>query len=470
MGPMQRGLVVTFVYVGILVGNLASGPIGDVHGRRPLISSSFLGIFVFSMASSVAVGFWSLSAARFCVGVSFGIGLPAWNTLGAEVTPADYRILMSSMSQGFFVLGELYSATLLMVDDPQMKDLHWRWLLRMGTIPAAVFGVLCLLFLHESPSYLAVSGQDERAKEVLQSMRHDNGHPADMSVDFVIATRTSQLKRLAKKLRAARRLTVLSKDDLLKHVRVVFGPNLWLSTLIMMYSCFVLNFLYFGSLYALPQVLVGSDEPGSNAAFKLFTGALAELPGQVLGLLCGTYLTRKTTMNVYLGLTMISLGSFVFSLVHPGGSAKIFQMAGLYGMKCFVRIGFLVLYQYTIEIYPTEVRTTGSAINLGSGRVAGIIAPLIFEATVSVTGGFSMFFFLMIGVASVNLLLIPLLKYETFGMSLKDDIDDEDEVEAGSHEQAKEEDDEVAPLVVSKSRHRSSCQTVFFAEPLIPRF
>jgi len=469
MGPMQKGLVVTIVFIGILVGNFASGPIGDAHGRRQLILSSFIGIFAFSVASSFTVGFWSLSVARFCVGVSFGIGQPAWNTLGAEVTPADYRIMMSAMSQGFFILGELYSATLLMVDDPQMKDLHWRWLLRMGAIPSGIFGIACLLFMHQSPSYLAVSGQYEKAKEVLQSMRHDNGHPDDMSVDFALVTRKSQLKRMAKRLRAARRLTVLSKDDLLKQVRVVFGPNLWLSTLIVMYSCFVLNFLYYGCLYALPQVLASSAEPGSNAALELLTGALAEIPGQVLGILCGTYLTRKFNIKVYLGLSSLSLMSFVFSLIHPGGAAKIFQLAGIYGIKCFVAIGFVVVYQYSIEIYPTEARTTGTAINMGSGRVAGIISPLIFEGVVHMTGGYSMFFYLMIGCAVLNFLLIPLLKYETFGMALMDDIDDEDEAEAGKSEQANEEQDEVAPLLESKTiRHRA--RTVFFAEPLMPRF
>merc|ERR1719373_760648 len=102
-------------------------------------------------------------------------------------------------------------------------------------------------------------------------------------------------------------------------------------------------------------------------------------------------------MKVYLGLTAMSLGPFVFSLVHPGGAAKIFQMAGLYGIKCFVTIGFLVVYQYSIEIYPTEVRTTGAAISIGSGRVAGIISPIVIEAIVSVTGGHSAFFIMLVG-------------------------------------------------------------------------
>merc|ERR1719221_271886 len=96
----------------------------------------------------------------------------------------------------------------------------------------------------------------------------------------------------------------------------------------------------------------------------------------------------------------------------------IFQLAGIYGIKCFVAIGFVVVYQYSIEIYPTEARTTGTAINMGSGRVAGIISPLIFEAVVSMTGAFSVFFYLLIGCALLNFLLIPLLKYETFGMAL----------------------------------------------------
>merc|ERR1719199_1726418 len=48
---LQRGAVVSIVFVGILAGNLFSGPVGDNFGRRQVILWSYTGIFVFSIVS-----------------------------------------------------------------------------------------------------------------------------------------------------------------------------------------------------------------------------------------------------------------------------------------------------------------------------------------------------------------------------------------------------------------------------------
>mmetsp|Transcript_97772 Transcript_97772/g.154071 ORF Transcript_97772/g.154071 Transcript_97772/m.154071 type:complete len:211 (+) Transcript_97772:37-669(+) len=92
--PFERGLVVTIVFIGVLVGNVICGPLGDRYGRRGLIISSYLGVFVFSILSSFAESYRTLCIFRVLVGFSFGIGQPAWNTLATEVTPRFWRIPM----------------------------------------------------------------------------------------------------------------------------------------------------------------------------------------------------------------------------------------------------------------------------------------------------------------------------------------------------------------------------------------
>lgn len=442
MSHIQKGLVVTVVFVGILVGNFASGPLADSYGRRQLILLSFLGILVFSVLSSLTVNFATLAIVRFLVGAAFGLGQPAWNTLGAEMTPSDWRIGMQGISQGFFVLGELYSTILLLADDPKMQRLHWRWLLQMGAIPAAVFLVFAFFFLHQSPSFLAVTGRREEAKAVLESMRHDN-RASDVSIDFRVATRPSQLPERMR--RNSRRISVQSRGELRRQLSVVFGPDLWLSTLINMYSCFVLNFFYYGCLYAFPQVLAQSSAMKEGAALELLIGALWEIPGQALGIVCGLFLTRKFNMKLYLFLCLISTLAFVLGNTHVGKTAAAFQTLGFYGIKCFVDIGFVVVYQYSIEIYPTKVRTTGSAIAVGSGRLAGILSPLIFEL-IKEGSSPAAFFYIIVGLCAINIILIDFLKYETFGVALKDDIEDTPTPEAPSQARPPVDDEEASPL------------------------
>jgi len=462
MSHMQKGLVVTVVFVGILVGNFASGPLSDSYGRRQLILLSFLGILVFSIISSLTVSFCTLAIVRFFVGAAFGLGQPAWNTLGAEMTPADWRVGMQGISQGFFIMGELYSTILLMADDPKMQNLHWRWLLQMGAIPAAVFLVVGFFFLHQSPSYLAVAGQREEAKAVLESMRNDN-RAHDVSIDFRVPTRVSELP--ARMRRNSRRVSVHSRGELRNQLSIVFGQDLCLSTLINMFSCFTLNFFYYGCLYAFPQVLSASSAMKEGAALELLIGALWEIPGQALGIICGLFLTRKFNMKLYLVLCLLSTVAFVLGNTHVGKTASVFQTLGFYGIKCFVDIGFVVVYQYSVEIYPARVRATGSAVAVGSGRLAGIISPLIFEV-IKGSSSTSVFFWILVCLCAVNFFLIDFLKYETFGMALKDDV--EEPSSAGSPDKAApplpEEEGEALPLLPG-----AAPPAAIVPEPFCPR-
>jgi MFS family permease len=462
LGPSQRGMVVTIVFLGIMVGNFASGPIGDNWGRRQLIICSFAGIFVFSILSSLTMGFTTLAIARFFVGVSFGIGQPAWGTLGAEVTPSKWRVAMQAFSQSFFIFGEVYSTVLLIIDDPTMQHLHWRWLLQMGAIPSAVFGVLAVVLLHQSPSYYAMTNQYDRAKDVLESMRHDN-RAYDVPIDFKLAQKRSDLP--PKLQRLSRRLTITSKRDLMRQVRVVFGPQLRVTTLIVMYSCFVLNLMYYGCLYAFPQVLASSSGMKEGAAIQLLVGALWEIPGEVLGIGMGMLMNRLPNIKVYLLLTGFSVLCFTLAMqVHTKASIA-FQTMGYYGIKCFVDIGFVVVYQYAIEVYPTEARTTGTAITMGCGRIAGIIAPLVFEGLYSQTGSFFTFFWILLGAVVLNFLLVQFLSIETQGKPLLDELEDEQVPEKGTNKAdayLADEDSEAAALIEDNL-------SPLIQAPLIPR-
>jgi putative MFS transporter len=366
---------------------------------------------------------------------------------------------MQGFSQGLFVVGEVYSTLLLMADDPVMHDLHWRWLLRMSSIPSAVLGLLAIFLLHQSPMYYASTGKYEEAKAVLESMRANN-FAHGVPIDFKIATRLSELPSRMRRL--SRRGSISSKRDFMKQLRVVFGRQLRMSTSIVMYSCFVLNVVYFGCLYAMPQVLSASTgTAGGNAALQLLIGAVWELPGFAVGLAMGTFLPRILSIKIYMLLTAASLLCFSLCIGSYSALARAWMMVGYYGMKFCPNIGFVMVYQYSIELYPTEARTTGTAICLGSGRAAGIIAPIIFEAMQSRSGNPSDFFYMLLAFIASNLFLTQFLHIETQGVPLKDDVEDE-ETEGSSKSKTLDEE-EAAPLLPSGKK------VPLVQEPFVPR-
>jgi len=419
MNPIQRGLVISFVFVGILVGNMMSGPIGDSFGRRQLILSGYAGVFFFSIMSSITHNVWQLTVVRFFVGLSFGIGLPAWNSLSAEITPARWRMVVQSSSQALFIFGEVYSCILLMIDDTDMKALHWRWQLRMGAIPATAFGIASYFLLHQSPAFLALKGRHVEATAVLKSMQHDNGAP-----DFELSYRNPKRS---------------SGGVQVSQLSILFGRKLLISTAIVVYSCFVLNFVYYGSMYAFAVIIPEAEGGKISSAVKLLIGALWEFPGMLLGALP---VKRKLMMRLYLVTAMTSL--ILFGIGHQH-SWPVPMDIGYCMIKCVVNCGFVVLYQYTTEVYPTEVRTSGAGFAFAGGRVAGIVCPLVFEVLRSKTGSPDVFFYVSASFCFINLFVIGFLKYETFEMPLKDYVSDDSEDPDQTHEP-----DEVQPILSTR--------------------
>lgn len=72
---------------------------------------------------------------------------------------------------------------------------------------------------------------------------------------------------------------------------------------------------------------------------------------------------------------ILSVLSFLFGL----RTKSIFLDIGIFGYQGVMAAGVLLVYVYALEIYPTDCRATGTAINLASGRIGSTICALVFE-------------------------------------------------------------------------------------------
>eukprot|EP00930_Biecheleria_cincta_P101818 TRINITY_DN93467_c0_g1_i1.p1 TRINITY_DN93467_c0_g1~~TRINITY_DN93467_c0_g1_i1.p1 ORF type:complete len:477 (-),score=70.43 TRINITY_DN93467_c0_g1_i1:146-1576(-) len=377
LGSWQRGFLSSLVFCGVLVGNSISGPSGDTFGRRMPVLVSFLGIAMFSVLSASATYYYMLLMIRMMLGVSFGFGQPSYNTLLNELVPGKWRVKMNSMAQSMFAVGELYAAMLIWWSDPSMKHLDWRWLCVMGAIPSAVGFVLCWLLLYESPSFLASKGKEQEARAVLESIKSLN--KADhVSTDFEC--------QISPEVNA---------------VGYIYSRELISTTATMIYSCFVLNLVLYGSLYALPQVMTEVDM-GYGPAVGLIVGSLWELVGYVAsGLLGGGGLDSKKLVLVYLIATALSLISFTLGANREGIVGGTLLQGGYLGLKIMVNVGFVAVYLMCAQVYPVATRNTGVAACIAGGRVGSILAPILFEKIAEV-GGWQTYFMIMASALVVN--------------------------------------------------------------------
>lgn len=405
LAAWERAALMSAVFVGMVLGNSSSGPLGDSFGRRDMIIASHILSFLTGLLCVFAHSFSALCVWRFLLGAAMGLGVPPWMTLCTEITPAAWRVPTNAYSQSLFVFGEIYSALLILWTDSTMRHLEWRSLTAAGLLPAILLAVFAWLFLVQSPSYLATKGEHDQAREVIAKIARQNGRPAV----------PSELRQEA--------AAADSDGSFNTQYQALFGKRMWFSTTTVIFTCFVLNLVFYGVLYGLPQV-VENVETGTSPAVSLLLGAVWELPGLLAGAVFGTWFRRLPIIYNVSALMACALAGFGIgvSLSHMWFSHYIIQGC-LLMIKMLSNTLFVVVYQYASELYPATVRTTGSAICVSGGRLGAILAPVFFEILADFTGGFSAFFLFTSVCVAVNAILALFLPFETSNMSLDGEME-----------------------------------------------
>src|SRR5262249_43949604 len=108
-----------------------------------------------------------LVAARVIVGLGIGLSSATVTIYISEVSPAEARGWLVSLFQLAVTVGILLA---YVVAYAGAADAAWRMMLGLAVVPAVVFG-LAMMFLPESPRWLAKRNRLEEAKAILARVR-----------------------------------------------------------------------------------------------------------------------------------------------------------------------------------------------------------------------------------------------------------------------------------------------------------
>ncbi|MBV9966555.1 MAG: aromatic acid/H+ symport family MFS transporter [Alphaproteobacteria bacterium] len=328
--------------IGILVGALSAGPIGDRLGRRPLLLGSVAVYGLASLLTAVVGSLPLLSAMRFFTGVGIGGAFPGAATLTGDYAPARRRATMIMISFtgapfGGFLCGQA-AGFLLPV-------FGWQSIYVLGGIvPLAILPVLWL-WLPESPRFLAAKGDlSAREAALLQRLEIAPAAGADHGLDLA---RGNPVKML------------LGKGYVLQTVL------LWI-----IFFCSLLNLFLFA--YWLPEVLhLGGMTPAEAARASSFR----EL-GAVFAVL-------------YLGLAIDRFGAERALALHYAAGIVFIASIALLAMPYLMLVGAIFFAGMTIvgsqtgangacgKLYPARMRASGLGWALGIGRLGGIVGPAL---------------------------------------------------------------------------------------------
>src|SRR3984893_2513365 len=160
-------VIVSGVLAGAAVGAMLGGRLADLFGRRRLLIVTAIIFGVGAIVCAAATSPVILIVGRIVVGLGIGLSSGTVPVYISEVSPADARGWQVSLFQLAITLGILAA---YMVDYAFAAIQGWRWMFGLAVIPAAIFG-LGMVFLPESPRWLASRGHRDKARAMLAHIR-----------------------------------------------------------------------------------------------------------------------------------------------------------------------------------------------------------------------------------------------------------------------------------------------------------
>ena len=167
LSVFPQELVVAVVLIGAAAGALVGGRLSDRLGRRRALLLTSIIFIVGALLCAVASSLRVLICGRVIVGIGIGLSSTTVPVYISEISPAKTRGWLVSLFQLAITVGILGA---YLVDYLFAESQSWRWMLGLAVVPGGILG-LGMLFLPETPRWLAENGFTEAARKVLKHIR-----------------------------------------------------------------------------------------------------------------------------------------------------------------------------------------------------------------------------------------------------------------------------------------------------------
>lgn len=339
----------TSVFCGMLFGASWWGFVADKFGRRVGLLLVALIISAFGLVSTFVPNVYVLVACRAMVGFGLG-GSHIAVSLLMEMMPPKQRNNMLNLFQGFTVLGVWTEAALAW---GVMEPLGWRYLAFLTSVPSFL-AVTLIYWLPESPLWLAVAGRYEQSATILQNMARLNN--SNVSIDAEKLRQIYEVKAVERKV----------------HVKQLFSPSLWRSTILLWLIWFGDSMVYYGLMLITPDYLA---QAGTGEIYRdMFVSVLAELPALLIASALIRIVGPPTAQAIFFS-GCVALSLIIATIPDANGQAIAILITT--SIRLFTSGSFYVTYTLTPSIYPTNVRGIGFGAGSSMSRIGGMITPFV---------------------------------------------------------------------------------------------
>ncbi len=368
----ENGWFLSLTFVGMTLGSLMAGFLGDRYGRRFTYQFNLMIYGLASIAAAFATNIDMLNALRFVQGVGLGAEIVVgYGTMTEFVPPQTRGKWMAFMA--FVVVSGL----------PVTAVLGWAIVPSFGWRPLFVIagvGALVVWYLRknlpESPRWLEAKGRADEAEALMQTIEAEVARTASFS-----------------DAPAAAPAPTLALGDLL-------GAGLLPSMVVGSVVLITINALIFGFVNWLPTFFV---QQGMGVT-KSLTYTLVIVSGSLVGCALGAWWAD------ILGRRKLIIGASIWSIIFGGLYPFAGSPAAVLATGFLLIVGIYVLTSilygvYTSELFPTELRLRANGICNMFGRGATIVTPLVVVALFKTYGVGGVLSF-MIGLLVIQIVIV----------------------------------------------------------------
>jgi putative MFS transporter len=331
-------------FFGMFVGAATGGWFADWVGRKRALIIAVAWFSLFSLLNAIAWEPIGLFTARLLT----GIGLSAMTAIGityiAEMFPARARGTFQGWVMGIGLCGIPGAALVARLLVPAFP-FGWRLVFVWGAV-ALAFPLLGRR-LEESPRWYEKRGQFAAADEVLKRIEAAAAREAGI-------------------LPPPDPRTVAPREG---HLVELFAPEVLPRTLILVTAWIFQTLGFYGFSAWVPTFLV---EHGFKLVDSLNWAFAMQLIG-VPGAFIAAFLSDRWQRKYW--ITMFAMLIATCGILYGLSSEALFIVAFGGLMTMCIQAFAPLLYAYTAECFPTEIRSSGTGFTYGVGRLSGAFGP-----------------------------------------------------------------------------------------------
>ena len=414
------GFNVASMLLGCAIGAFFAGRMADRFGRRAIMRVAAVLFMVSAWGSGIAAESAEFVVYRVLGGLAVGAASVLAPAYISEVTPAHYRGTLATVQQiaiisglflAFFSNYLIANAAGSSMNELWMGFEAWRWMFWVEMLPATIF-LLALFFIPESPRFLVLHRQHDKAIEVLTKLggksaaiRKADEINASLADDHhdpkladLIDARTGRIRRL---------VWVgigLATFQQLVGINVVFyyGAVLWQSVGFTESDALLIN------------IVSGGLSIGAVTAALLLVDRIGRKPILLIGSI-GMSVTLAVVAYAFMNATTSSDGSLglegiygPMALVAANAYVMFFNFS--WGPIMWVMLG---------EMFPNQIRGTGLAVSglaqWGSNFGITITFPVLL-GSIGLAGAYGFYTVCAI----ISIFFVINMVHETRGIELED--------------------------------------------------